>query len=32
VDQWASDGRIQVFYNDPTQLLCKALCCIKNWD
>lgn len=32
VDQWASDGRIQVFYNGPTQLLGKALCCIKNWD
>lgn len=25
VDQWASEGRIQVFYNDPNQLLGKAL-------
>jgi hypothetical protein len=32
VDQWAANGRIQVFYTDPLQLRGKALCCIKNWD
>ncbi|WP_153160811.1 DUF4062 domain-containing protein [Zoogloea sp. 1C4] len=32
VDQWASNGRIQVFYDDQRQLEARAAFCITNWD
>lgn len=32
VDQWAANGRIQVFYRNPLQLVGKALCCVKDWN
>lgn len=32
VNNWASDGRIQVFYRDPMQLVGKALSCVQNWN
>lgn len=32
VDQWASNGRIQVFYDNQRQLETRAAFCIANWD
>lgn len=32
VNNWASEGRIQVFYRDPMQLVGKALSCVQNWN
>lgn len=32
VKQWASEGRILVYYRTPLQLLGKALSCVQNWN